>query len=153
MRQSRPKAAGRANAAKPRRYVLDEQVGFLMRVAVQRHTTIFVSRMVDGLTQPQFAAIAKLLDIGSCSQNQLGRLIYLDVATIKGVVDRLQVRGFVTTEKDPGDGRRLTVALTETGRRVAKAAVAVAAKITAETLTPLTPSQQRTVIRLLKKLG
>ena len=69
--------------------MLDEQVGFLMRVAMQRHTSIFMSRMIEGLTQTQFAALAKLYEVGPCSQNHLGRLIYLDAATIKGVVDRL----------------------------------------------------------------
>ena len=75
------------------RYVLDDQVGFLMRVAMQRHTSIFTSRMIEGLTQTQFAALAKLYEVGPCSQNYLGRLIYLDAATIKGVVDRLHLRG------------------------------------------------------------
>jgi hypothetical protein len=94
-------------------YVLDEQVGFLMRVAVQRHTSIFTGRMIEGLTQTQFAALAKLHEVGPCSQNHLGRLIYLDAATIKGVVDRLGIRGFVTALADPKDRRRRAVALTE----------------------------------------
>jgi len=134
-------------------YVLDEQVGFLMRVAMQRHTAIFTSRMVDSLTQTQFAALAKLHEVGPCSQNHLGRLIYLDAATIKGVVDRLSARGFVTALADPKDRRRRAVALTERGREVTEAAIKVAAEITAATLTPLTAEEQRLVTRLLKKLG
>ena len=78
-----------ADAAEHGRYVLDEQVGFLLRVAMQRHTSIFTSRMIEALTQTQFAALSKLHEVGPCSQNHLGRLIYLDAATIKGVVDRL----------------------------------------------------------------
>ena len=78
-----------ADAAEHGRYVLDDQVGFLLRVALQRHTAIFTTRMIEGLTQTQFAALAKLHEVGPCSQNHLGRLIYLDAATIKGVVDRL----------------------------------------------------------------
>ncbi len=35
-------------------YVLDEQPGFLLRVAMRRHTVIFGTRMVEGLTQTQF---------------------------------------------------------------------------------------------------
>jgi MarR family transcriptional regulator, lower aerobic nicotinate degradation pathway regulator len=143
---------GRPDPAKGR-YVLDEQVGFLMRVAMQRHTAIFMSRIVEGLTQTQFAALAKLLEVGACSQNHLGRLIYLDGATIKGVVDRLRARRFVTSQNDPQDKRRRAIALTESGRRAAEAAVSVAAEITAETLAPLTQDEQRTVQRLLKKLG
>jgi DNA-binding MarR family transcriptional regulator len=134
-------------------YVLDEQAGFLMRVAMQRHTAIFMSKMIEGLTQTQFAAMAKLLEVGPCSQNHLGRLIYLDAATIKGVVDRLQLRQFVTTKGDPRDRRRRAIALTDEGRRVAEQAVTVAAEITALTLAPLTAAERREAARLLKKLG
>src|ERR1035441_5001577 len=73
-----------AVAAGHGRYVLDDQVGFMLRVALQRHTSIFTTRMIEGLTQTQFAALAKLAEVGPCSQNHLGRLIYLDAATIKG---------------------------------------------------------------------
>jgi DNA-binding MarR family transcriptional regulator len=134
-------------------YLLDEQVGFLMRVAMQRHTSIFTGRMVEGLTQTQFAALAKLHEVGPCSQNHLGRLIYLDAATIKGVVDRLALRGFVSALNDPKDRRRRAVALTDRGREATEAAIKVAADITAATLTPLTPDEQRAIARLLKKLG
>jgi DNA-binding MarR family transcriptional regulator len=134
-------------------YVLDQQVGFLMRVAMQRHTSIFTSRMIEGLTQTQFAALAKLHEVGPCSQNHLGRLIYLDAATIKGVVDRLGIRGFVTALADPKDRRRRAVALTERGREVTQAAIGVAAEITAATLAPLTEAERRVVCELLKKLS
>ena len=133
-------------------YVLDTQVGFLMRVAMHRHTSIFMSRMVESLTQTQFAALAKLYEVGPCSQNHLGRLIYLDAATIKGVVDRLGVRGFVTALADPNDRRRRAVALTGRGREVTEAAMSVAAEITAATLSPLSEEERRTVARLLKRL-
>ena len=134
------------------RYVLAEQVGFLMRVAMQRHTAIFMSRMIAGLTQTQFAALAKLLETGPCSQNQLGRLIYLDAATTKGVVDRLAARRLVTACADPRDRRRRAIALTRLGRSVATKATQVARRITRETLVPLTAAEQKRVLRLLKKL-
>jgi DNA-binding MarR family transcriptional regulator len=133
-------------------YRLNEQVGFLLRVAMQRHTAIFMSRISHGLTQTQFAALAKLYEVGPCSQNHLGRLIYLDAATTKGVVDRLKTRRFVTVRADARDRRRRAIALTEAGRSVADAAIEVAKQITRHTLTPLTAAEQRTVIRLLKKL-
>ncbi len=70
----------------------DLQIGFLLRTALQRHTAIFSARMIEGLTPTQFGALAKLYEIGPCSQKHLGRLIYLDAATIKGMVDRLSAR-------------------------------------------------------------
>jgi len=151
-RRSRLKIVAPVSAPARKPYVLSEQVGFLLRVAMQRHTAIFMSRMIEGLTQTQFAALAKLLEAGPCSQNHLGRLIYLDAATIKGVVDRLLARGLVTTGHDPQDRRRRAVPLTPSGRRVTEAAIAVAAEITAQTLAPLSAEEQRAVVRLLKKL-
>ena len=135
------------------RYALDEQIGFLMRVAMQRHTSIFMSRMIEGLTQTQFAALAKLYEVGPCSQNHLGRLIYLDAATIKGVVDRLHLRGLVTALSDPKDRRRRAVTLTQRGREVTEAAMRVASEITAATMTPLTAEEQSAVVTLLRKLS
>ena len=143
----------RGRAAAKSDYRLDDQVWFLLRIAMQRHTSIFMSRIIKGLTQTQFAALAKLREVGPCSQNQLGRLIYLDAATTKGVVDRLGVRGFVTARSDARDRRRRAIALTEAGRAVADAAVKVARQITYQTLTPLSAAEQRAVIRLLRKLA
>jgi len=148
-----PSGATDADKAVIDSYVLDDQVGFLMRVATQRHTAIFAARMIEGLTPTQFSALAKLYAVGPCSQNHLGRLIYLDAATIKGVVDRLGARGFITALADPKDRRRRAVALTERGREIIEAAIKVAAGITAATLAPLTPDEQVAVVKLLRKLG
>jgi len=153
MARSKLSVAGVADETSGSDYRLDEQVGFLMRIAMQRHTSIFTANMIEGLTQTQFAALAKLYETGPSSQNQLGRLIYLDAATIKGVVDRLSARGFVTALSDPTDRRRRAVTLTDEGRRVTEAALKVAGAITAQTLTPLTATEQRTIASLLKKLG
>src|SRR4030095_7426636 len=153
LRQKLKVVAAPADSSVQGGYVLEDQAGFLMRVAMQRHTSIFASRMVAELTQTQFAALAKLYEVGPCSQNHLGRLIYLDAATIKGVVDRLHLRGFVTALNDPKDRRRRAVALTERGRTVTEAAMTVASEITAATLGPLTADEQRQITKLLRKLG
>ena len=142
-----------ADAAEHGRYVLDDQVGFLLRVALQRHTSIFTTRMIEGMTQTQFAALAKLHEVGPCSQNHLGRLIYLDAATIKGVVDRLGARGFLTALNDPNDRRRRALALTDRGRQVTEAAQLVAAEITASTLAAFSEDEQGLVAQLLRKLA
>ena len=44
-------------------YRLQEQVGFILRRAHQRHVSIFAAHIGD-LTPPQFAALAKLHDVG-----------------------------------------------------------------------------------------
>ncbi len=96
-------------------YRLDEQVGFVLRQAQQRHTTLFSELMIEDLTPTQWAALAKLAERGPQSQNQLGRLTAMDAATIKGVIERLTARGFTQTHADPEDARRLLVELSEDG--------------------------------------
>ena len=130
-------------------YVLDDQVGFILRQVGQRHTSIFADMMIERLTPTQFAAMSKLHQIGDCSQNQLGRHTSMDVATIKGVVDRLVKRGFVDSYADVSDARRRIVCLTETGREVIVKAVEIAAEITRETLNPLSAEAQKQLLNLL----
>jgi DNA-binding MarR family transcriptional regulator len=136
-----------------KRYILEDQVGFILRQVSQRHSTIFASLIGDDLTPTQWAVLAKLAEIGQpCSQNLLGRHTAMDVATIKGVVDRLTKRGLIRTTPDPEDGRRLLVALTEAGREVAEREQGNAKRITDETLAPLTSQERESFLELLKKL-
>lgn len=140
----RPDAAG---------YRLDDQAGFILRRASQRHAALFASMIGDETTPTQWAVMAKLLEAGPSPQNSLGRRTAMDAATVKGVVDRLRTRGIVETGIDPGDGRRVVVALTSTGRRLAEQLLPRAAIITAETLKPLAPSERRVFLDLLRRLG
>jgi DNA-binding MarR family transcriptional regulator len=132
-------------------YILEDQPGFLFRLALRRHTTIFTDRMVD-LTPPQFSVVAKLAEIGPTSQNYLGRLISFDQATIKGIVDRLSARGIVELCPDPSDKRRRAVVLTEAGEKLAEKAVKIAKEVTKQTIEPLANAERQTLVRLLKKL-
>ena len=135
-----------------RPYRLDDQVGFILRQATQRHATIFASGIGGGLTPTQWAALAKLHEAGPLSQNLLGRHTAMDAATIKGVVDRLVRRGLATAEPDAADGRRLLVALTAEGDELVRRLLPHASAITAETLGPLTTAEQQTLISLLLRL-
>lgn len=138
--------------ASRRPYVLDEQIGFILRQVVQRHVTIFDELMGGDLTPTQWAALSKLAEVGTCSQNQLGRLTAMDVATIKGVIDRLSARGLTKTSADPDDGRRLLVALTPAGQDRVDQAVSGAFQATEDTLAPLTATERETLKSLLFRL-
>ena len=132
-------------------YRLDEQVGFLLRRASQRHLSIY-AQTISGLTPMQFATLAKLTEAGALSQNALGRLTAMDGATIKGVVDRLKKHELVQTENDKTDRRRTIVSLTPKGRALLADLTKTAQKISAETLEPLTDSEQAMFLHLLRKL-
>lgn len=144
-RRSKPQAA--------EKYVLEDQVGFLLRQANQRHTAIFANRIMEDLTTTQFAALAKLYEVGPCSQNRLGRLTAMDAATIKGVVDRLTKRGFTAARPDPQDTRLLILELTKTGLAAIENAIPAAVQITDETLDPLSSSERALLLKLIRKIG
>ena len=133
-------------------YVLDEQIGFILRQVWQRHATIFAREVGNSLTSAQWAALSKLTETGPCSQNQLGRLTAMDVATIKGVIDRLTARGLTETSADPEDGRRLLVSLTRAGQQMAEKIAPAALAVTRETLAPLDAKERETLVALLGKL-
>src|ERR1700692_486316 len=134
----------RQTAADP--YILDDQVGFILRQAQQRHTNIFAALMIEELTPMQWAVLAKLRECGPCSQNLLGRQTAMDAATIKGVIDRLTKRGITATAPDPADGRRLMVALTREGEAIYERDKPMAERITAATLEPLSAIERETFV-------
>lgn len=133
-------------------YLLDDQVGYILRLANQRHSVVFQELSLHGLTPTQFAAMARLGEVGPCSQNQLGRLISMDVATIKGVVERLKEKGFALSKPDPGDKRRMLVSLSVEGQALLPELHRMGQRITATTLDPLSSSERTTFLKLLMKL-
>jgi DNA-binding MarR family transcriptional regulator len=143
-------APSRRKALPP--YVLEDQVGFILRQVSQRHATIFATLMPNELTPMQFSALVKLHDSGSVSQNALGRLTAMDAATIKGVIDRLASRGLIEAAADPDDARLRLLALTPLGRATIERALPIAAAITEETLAPLEASERTLLVALLRRL-
>ena len=53
----------------------------------------------------------------------------MDAATIKGVVDRLKLRGLMRAKPDPEDGRMRLISLTPAGRRLADRVIPAATEI------------------------
>lgn len=133
-------------------YQVDRQVGFMLRQANQRHVSIFGSIIGDSLTTTQWSALSKLKQIQPCSQNQLGRETAMDVATVKGVIDRLVKRGLVTTTPDTVDARRVVLSLSAAGEEAVAANISAAVAATEETLAPLTSGERMIFIELLQKL-
>jgi DNA-binding MarR family transcriptional regulator len=133
-------------------YALDDQIGFVLRRVTQRHLAIF-SAAIPEVTTMQFAVLARLVEQGPLSQNQLGRAAAMDAATVKGVVDRLVRQGLVGTAADPADRRRLIVAPTAAGRALFAARRDAALAVSGATLAPLRPDERRRLMALLLRLA
>jgi len=132
-------------------YQLDDQVGYKLRLASQRHLEIF-SRQLPDITPTQFSVLVRLREVGEVSQNQLGRLVAMDAATTKGVIARLIDRGLLRARQDTDDMRRLQISLTDVGQAAVEAAIIKAKDITKETTERLTSREVARLLTLLDKL-
>ena len=132
-------------------YRLEDQIGFKLRLANQKHLEVF-ARLMPDITPTQFAVMAKLRDEGTISQNHLGRLVGMDAATTKGVVDRLRKKGLLESTPSRIDMRRLEISLTAEGRAFADRAVSTAHAISGETVSNLTQREVERLLDLLDKL-
>ena len=132
-------------------YRLDDQVGYKLRLASQRHLEIF-SQHLSEITPTQFSVLARLYEVGETSQNQLGRLVAMDAATTKGVITRLLDKNLVETRADPKDLRRLQISLTEAGRELTIDAIEKAQRITRETAANLNGRDLKRLLDLLDKI-
>ncbi|KJC48812.1 hypothetical protein UP09_08480 [Bradyrhizobium sp. LTSP885] len=133
-------------------YDLDKQVGFRLRLAMQKHTDIFFKNMDLGLTQAQFATMARLRTTGACSQNQLGRSVGLDTASMVGVIRRLKARKLISIAKNKEDRRRVIIDLTAAGHMLIGNAIEMGTRANEQTLAPLTATQRKQLISLLSLL-
>ena len=138
----------------PGPYVLEEQIGYLLRRAHQRATAIFLAELgeADQITPTQFAALVKLRDLGAQSQNELGRLTGMDPVTIQGVIRRLVQRRLIERSADAADRRRAVLRLTRAGRALVERLIPRGFRVSARTLGPLSPAERAQFLRLLARL-
>ncbi len=132
-------------------YLLEDQIGFRLRIANQRHLEIFAATIPD-ITPTQFATLVKLKEFGVLSQNHLGRLVAMDADTTNGVVDRLRKKGLVRTEASTSDLRRLDVSLTEAGEAFVTEKLPLAAEVSARTVKAMTAREREQILALLAKI-
>ena len=133
------------------KYQLEDQIGFKLRLANQKHLEVF-SQLMPEVTPTQFAVLAKLGKMDSLSQNHLGRLVGMDAATTKGVVDRLKKKGYVLSTPSQTDLRRLDISLTTDGRAFTAKALKTAQSISAKTASRLSQRELERLLGLLDKI-
>ncbi len=89
---------------------------------------------------------------GKLSQNLLGRLVVMEPANIRDVVQRLEKRRLVTKEPDATDRRLTLVSLTSTGLSFIRNLLPVEMECTARTLAPLNQDDRKRLCDLLREL-
>ena len=125
------------------------QVRRLQQVAV----ALFAEELQPwDITPVQYAVLATLERHAPISQTTLSALIAYDRATIGGVIDRLDAKGWLSRTLDPGDRRLRLLGLTPAGRTVLRDIHPLVASVQKRLLAPLTDGERRCFDALCLKL-
>jgi len=114
----------------------------------------FLSQKVSQLniTSVQAMVLGFLDDEDRITSSELGKRTELDSATLTGILDRLEVAGFIERKGNPDDRRSIRIHLTKQGRLMSQEATRVITEANSEFLEVLTDAQKRDLHGIIKKL-
>ena len=128
--------------------------GHLIRRLHQQSTQTFQAGMqaigVD-MTSVQFAALDAIVQQPGIDQASLAATISFDRATIGGVVDRLEAKGWVQRAVSPDDRRARLLQATPAGLAQLAAVRPTVEALQAQILAPLTDAEQASFAALARK--
>jgi MarR family transcriptional regulator, organic hydroperoxide resistance regulator len=114
----------------------------------------FLSQKVSQLniTSVQAMVLGFLDDEDRITSSELGKRTELDSATLTGILDRLEVAGFIERKGNPDDRRSIRIHLTQKGKAMSREATRVIAEANTEFLQLLTEQQKRDLHGIITKL-
>ena len=114
-----------------------------------------LERALDGAgrSEGQFGILEVLLHLGPMSPTELRRRVFRSGGNVTMVTDNLEKRGFVERRRDQKDRRRLTVHLTQEGRRIITKLFSPHVARIVSVFSNLSVVEQNELARLCKKLG
>jgi len=124
---------------------------------VRRLNQIAVSIFLDGtrefgITPVQFSALTAINSVPGIDQRRLSRVIAFDRSTIGDVVQRLEKRGLVVSEKKDADRRTKHLFLTDDGAGTLSAMQQAVWKSNDDLLKSLSEDERTIFMSLLKKI-
>jgi len=134
--------------------VLD-MAGHLIRRLHQQSTQIFVQRTQAAgfdLTPVQYAALEAIFEHPGTDQKFVAEMIGYDRATIGGVIERLEKKGWVRRVVSEQDRRARELSLTAKGNSIRLALQPVVRDLQKEILLPLEQADQERFIRLTREV-
>lgn len=104
------------------------------------------------MTIPQLVCLRQLAKEGDLTTGNLARMVFLSQATVTGILDRLEAKGFITRERSRTDRRQVFVTLTAEGLRLTEEMPWPLQERFAQGLDSLTAQEQEQFNIMLKKL-
>jgi MarR family transcriptional regulator, lower aerobic nicotinate degradation pathway regulator len=135
-------------------YEFSEQIGHLLRRAYERHVAIFQEMVPDRqLTAAQFVVLCTVRDNAPCEIPVIVASTAIEESTVRGIVERLKWRKFVSVAQDAGDTRHLAVSLTPAGAETIEQTVPFAQQISERTFDGLDAGERKAIVELLRKMS
>ena len=130
-----------------------EAPGHLIRRAQQLAVAVFMEETsAFDATPVQFAILNALMDDPGEDQITLSNRVAFDPATFGSVIGRIEAKGWVTRQADPGDRRRKLLWITPEGEKVALGMKRAVAKAQLRIVAPLACDEREQLSALLGKL-
>lgn len=131
-----------------------DMAGHLIRRLHQLSTQVFVQRTQAAgfdLTPVQFAALDAIGHHPGTDQARVAEMIAYDRATIGGVIERLEQKGWVDRVVSERDRRARELSLTPEGQRILKALVPVVRDLQDEILQALGEADRARFLKLARQ--
>ena len=131
-----------------------DMAGHLIRRLHQQSTLVFVQRTQAAgfdLTPIQFAALDAIHNHPGTDQATVAELIAYDRATIGGVIERLEQKGWVDRVVSERDRRAREMSLTADGQRIFKALVPIVRVLQDDILQSLSDADRARFLRLARQ--
>ncbi|WP_063734314.1 MarR family winged helix-turn-helix transcriptional regulator [Streptomyces sp. RTd22] len=132
---------------------LNTHPGHLARRLQQAHSLLWGAMVSEETTSPQFAVLNALVEKPDIDQRTLSEHVHLDRSTIADVVARLGRRGLLERVRDPRDGRRNVLKLTDEGERLHRKLVTRTARMNRVFLGPLDEGERELLLRLIGRVA
>ncbi|MFI8995080.1 MarR family winged helix-turn-helix transcriptional regulator [Streptomyces sp. NPDC053542] len=132
---------------------LSTHPGHLARRLQQAHSLLWGAMVSEETTSPQFAVLNALVEKPDIDQRTLSEHVHLDRSTIADVVARLVRRNLVERVRDPHDGRRNVLKLSDEGARLHRKLVTRTTRMNRVFLAPLDEEEQETLLRLIGRVA
>lgn len=131
-----------------------DMAGHLIRRLHQQATLVFVQRTQEAgfdLTPIQFAALDAIANQPGTDQARVAEMIAYDRATIGGVIERLEQKGWVRRVVSERDRRARELSLTPEGQRILKALVPVVRGLQDQILLSLGEADRMRFLKLARQ--
>ncbi|MGW1721629.1 MarR family winged helix-turn-helix transcriptional regulator [Streptomyces sp. NPDC002306] len=127
--------------------------GHLARRLQQAHHLLWNAMVSEEITSPQFAVLNALVAEPGLDQRTVGERVGLDRSTIAEVISRLGRRALLDKVRDPQDGRRFLLRLTDDGLRAHRRLTVRTARMNQVFLAPLSAEEQTRFLELIRRVS